>query len=78
MAFILQLKRNNNLYENKESALVALRDQLTSTSIKDGEIIISRYQDGTDIKTVFGISSNKEANGTKYTIFYSESIQSDV
>ena len=61
MANILQLKRNSNLYENKESALVALQDQLTSPSIKDGEIIISRYQDGTDIKTVFGISSDKEA-----------------
>lgn len=78
MAFILQLKRNSNLYENKESALVALRDQLTSRSIKDGEIIISRYQDGTDIKTVFGISSDKEATGTKYTIFDSEAIPSDV
>ena len=78
MAFILQLKRNSNLYENKESALVALQDQLTSASIKDGEIIISRYQDGTDIKTVFGISSDKEATGTKYTIFDSEAIPSDV
>lgn len=78
MANILQLKRNSNLYENKEAALVALQGQLTSTSIKDGEIIISRYQDGTNIKTVFGISSDKEATGTKYTIFDSEAIPSDV
>lgn len=78
MAFILQLKRNSNLYENKEAALVALQNQLTSTSIKDGEIIIARYQDNNNIKTVFGISSDKEATGTKYTIFDSEAIPSDV
>lgn len=78
MDFKLQLKRNNNLFMNKEDALNALQNQFNSAGVKDGELIIARYKNNNNIKTIFGISSDKEATGTKYTIFDSEAIPSDV
>lgn len=78
MDYKLQLKRNNNLFMNKEDALNALRNQFNSAGVKDGELIIARYKNNDNIKTIFGISSDKEATGTKYTIFDSEAIPSDV
>ena len=78
MDFKLQLKRNNNLFMNKEDALNALQNQFNSAGVKDGELIIARYKNNDNIKTIFGISSDKEATGTKYTIFDSEAIPSDV
>ena len=78
MDYKLQLKRNNNLFMNKEDALNALQNQFNSAGVKDGELIIARYKNNDNIKTIFGISSDKEATGTKYTIFDSEAIPSDV
>lgn len=80
MAKSLRLFRNAAIAESKEAALTALRAQL-SASVNDGELIIVRYADGNDVKTIMGVTSTLSAgdgSGLKYTIFDSESVPSDV
>lgn len=78
MAKKIQLFRNSAIQASKEEALVALKGQLTTA--KDGEIMLVRYQDEQDVKTIIGVASSGIGSGTglKYTIFDSEAVPADV
>lgn len=78
MAKKIQLFRNSAIQASKGEALVALKGQLTTA--KDGEIMLVRYQDEQDVKTIIGVASSGIGSGTglTYTIFDSEAVPADV
>ena len=80
MAKSLRLFRNSSIQPTKEAALTALRAQLVASK-NDGELMVVRYSDGNDVKSILGITSTLTAGdgtGLKYTIFDSEAIPSEV
>ena len=78
MAKKLQLFRNSAIQASKTQALEALKGQLTTA--KDGEMMLVRYQDDQDVKTIIGVASSGIGTGTglTYTIFDSEAVPADV
>ena len=69
---VLQLLRNAELSPNKESAIRALNGKLNE--LKDGQILINRYGDGSKCKCIIGIAYVK---GPDRQMFLLESGASD-
>lgn len=69
---VLQLLRNAELSPNKESAINALNGKLNE--LKDGQILINRYDDGSKCKCIIGIAYVK---GSDRQMFLLESGASD-
>lgn len=69
---VLQLLRNAELSPNKESAINALNGKLNE--LKDGQILINRYSDGSKCKCIIGIAYVK---GPDRQMFLLESGASD-
>lgn len=63
----LQLYRNKIFFDSKENAKNALISQLQTSS--DGEIVLSRYVDGDQVKTLFGFASVSEELEHYYDIY---------
>lgn len=70
--FKLQLKRNDAVYADKDTAISGLKAQLVAAN--SGEPVIASYTDGDKIKTILGIAVDSE----NYTIWDSEAIPADV
>lgn len=68
----LQFLRNGKLYQSRSEAIRGLR-KIMSTYGQDGTMILARYKDKADVKTLFGLiySNDKE----RYmTLFKSDSV----
>ena len=76
----LRLLRNGQAFDGRETANGGLIAQLTGNTVNDGEILLARYTDGDNVKTLIGVSAKGITGhtGTTYTIFDSESVPSDV
>ena len=75
MAKRLQILRNSTISTSREAAKTALLAQLAK--LNDGELAINRYQDGTQVKVLFGFNNTVGTN-TKQFVFDSDSIPADV
>ena len=71
----LQILRNSTISTSREAAKTALLAQLAK--LNDGELAINRYQDGTQVKVLFGFNNTVGTN-TKQFVFDSDSIPADV
>ena len=76
----LRLLRNGQVFDARNTANEGLIAQLTGNTVNDGEILLARYTDGDDVKTLIGVSAKGITGhtGTTYTIFDSESVPADV
>ena len=76
----LRLLRNGQAFDERQTANEGLIAQLTGNTVNDGEILLARYTDGDDVKTLIGVSAKGITGhtGTTYTIFDSESVPADV
>lgn len=75
MAKSLRLFRNQTLFDTKELAITGLQAQVTTAN--DGEVILARYTDADDVKTLMMlVYVNGETR--KYTIFDTEAVPADV
>ena len=76
----LRLLRNGQAFDERSTANEGLIAQLTGNTVNDGEILLARYTDGDDVKTIIGVSAKGITGhtGTTYTIFDSESVPADV
>lgn len=76
----LRLLRNGQVFDARNTANKGLIAQLTGNTVNDGEILLARYTDGDDVKTLIGVSAKGITGhtGTTYTIFDSESVPADV
>lgn len=75
MAKSLRLFRNQTLFDTKELAITGLQAQVATAN--DGEVILARYTDGDDVKTLMMlVYVNGETR--KYTIFDTEAVPADV
>lgn len=66
----LQIKRNYNIFPSKNEAVSHLND--INPTLKDGEIVLCRYKENENIKTLIGIACATE-NGNFLTSFDSMS-----
>ena len=76
----LRLLRNGQVFDARNTANEGLIAQLTGNTVNDGEILLARYTDGDDVKTLIGVSAKGITGhtGKTYTIFDSESVPADV
>ena len=76
----LRLLRNGQVFDARNTANEGLIAQLTGNTVNDGEILLARYTDGDNVKTLIGVSAKGITGhtGTTYTIFDSESVPADV
>lgn len=71
MAYTLQLKRNQTLFESKELARKGLQTQLSSAL--EGELLMACYNDSKTEKTLLGVKGSNS-----YTILDTEAIPAEV
>ena len=68
-----QALRNSEICSDKTDALYTLKNLLPGS--KDGELVICRYQDGTQVKVLLGFN-NTIGTGTRYFVFDMDAILS--